>query len=782
MRKKILPFITVLMLALFVGSCSNEDVMPEIDKGATSRTITFTASMPGEDDPATRVSVAEEADRTIALTWEADDKLDLLFVQGTNKFNKSTTVTNITDAGKKASFTIVIPEGIIDGEPFNLYGVYGGGEVSTTNPELIELPAIEGTTLNEENVGKKVMLRFAKTVDATGAVGTVNFEHVGFLFTAKIKVTAGSVDDITSVQLVGADAGNETWAYNASENHFNMETGDFTAVGTGSNTVSFQNAEKDADNNVLTVRNWFPAHGAAWPALKLSINGTNETATAKPARTPEVGKAYYLYATWNGTDLVFADKDFNEPVAGTKIDIADLRETFVKGETYAEDHFIEGEVILNAEYGNANTRAAFIADGTAGISFFFAEEAVAAVPLGAKVKVNLLNATWSEFNGLRQLNMSTAGVTILETTATTPLEPRVVTIQELVDGKYQSELVQVNNVQFKDIPATYGSNPDLIDNNAIEINVYSNGGATFKDENVPEGNGPFIGVVSIYNTPQLLIRTTADLSGMTDDRYVPPFINVNPFSLTFEKEGGSETIAVTANVAWTATSDAAWATISSDSGTNDGTITVIAEANTGAEARSAVITITDDDDATTTTVNVTQAGAEEDPVTLLFPGSDFNNWSTFLSSLTSTTLKTYATESTAGGRDGSGAIHINGTPTGNDYVFTAEVPAGFSAADKTKITFWVKGTAAKSLSLNVYTTNTAYKPYNMGNASNPPIVLTPQSQNSYTGTVNTGGEWIKVSLDISTIAINTTPGEKLFALKVGRDATYNLYIDDITIE
>ena len=183
MRKKLLPFITVLMLALFVGSCSNEDVMPEIDKGATSRTITFTASMPGEDDPATRVSVAEEADRTIALTWEADDKLDLLFVQGTNKFNKSTTVTNITEAGKKASFTIVIPEGIIEDESFSLYGVYGGGEVSTTNPELIELPAIEGTTLNEENVGKKVMLRFAKTVDATGVVGTVNFQHVGFLFT-----------------------------------------------------------------------------------------------------------------------------------------------------------------------------------------------------------------------------------------------------------------------------------------------------------------------------------------------------------------------------------------------------------------------------------------------------------------------------------------------------------------------------------------------------------------------------------------------------------------------
>ena len=131
-------------------------------------------------------------------------------------------------------------------------------------------------------------------------------------------------------------------------------------------------------------------------------------------------------------------------------------------------------------------------------------------------------------------------------------------------------------------------------------------------------------------------------------------------------------------------------------------------------------------------------------------------------------------------------MHIKGTPGGNDYVFTALVPEGFSAADKTKISFWVKGTAAKSLSMNMYGPtgqNGDYQCYNMGDLTSA-IVLEPELSNSYTGNVNTNGEWIKVTLDISSIVseINSTPGDDLFSLKVGKTADYDLFVDDITIE
>lgn len=166
----------------------------------------------------------------------------------------------------------------------------------------------------------------------------------------------------------------------------------------------------------------------------------------------------------------------------------------------------------------------------------------------------------------------------------------------------------------------------------------------------------------------------------------------------------------------------------------------------------------------------------------MFPGSDFNDWTTFKGALSTHGLKDYATESTTGGRGGSGALHIKGTPSGNDYVFTALVPEGFSSIGKTMIHFWVKGTAAKSLSLNVYT-GSSYSKFNLGDAT-ADVVLEPVSSNQYSGTVDTGGEWIKVSLNISTIVndISSTVGESLFALKVGKTADYDLFVDDITIE
>ena len=263
------------------------------------------------------------------------------------------------------------------------------------------------------------------------------------------------------------------------------------------------------------------------------------------------------------------------------------------------------------------------------------------------------------------------------------------------------------------------------------------------------------------------------------------FINITPASLNFAKEAGSKTIAVTANVAWTAASNATWATISPASGTNNGTITANIQANTGSEVRNAIITITDG--TITKTVAVTQAGAEPLPASnLLFPGSDFNDWTAFTSSLNSFGLKDYATKSAAGGRDSSDAMHIKGTPSGNDFVFTAVVPEGFSAAGKTMIHFWIKGTAAKSLSLNLYGPkgqNGDYQCYNLGSVSSD-IEVQPKLSNSYTGEINTGGEWIKVSLDISSIIgqINTTAGENLFALKVGKEVAYDLLVDHITIE
>jgi len=72
--------------------------------------------------------------------------------------------------------------------------------------------------------------------------------------------------------------------------------------------------------------------------------------------------------------------------------------------------------------------------------------------------------------------------------------------------------------------------------------------------------------------------------------------------------GGTRTITITSNTDWTVSSDVTWLTISPVSGSNDGTVTVTAEANTTESQRTATITV-NGTGATAQTISVTQEAA-----------------------------------------------------------------------------------------------------------------------------------------------------------------------------
>ena len=139
---------------------------------------------------------------------------------------------------------------------------------------------------------------------------------------------------------------------------------------------------------------------------------------------------------------------------------------------------------------------------------------------------------------------------------------------------------------------------------------------------------------------------------------------------------------------------------------------------------------------------------------------------------------------------GTNSLYLNGTPTGNDYVYTISSAArGTIPATPTKITFWVKGTSAKSLSLNVYRSTTGYDVFNVDNLTTSAVTLNKAAlntadngTNSYIGTIDTNGQWVKITLNISDVSINNSNTGDIFALKVGKDALYDLHIDNIEIQ
>ncbi|WP_333660475.1 DUF5689 domain-containing protein [Chishuiella changwenlii] len=181
----------------------------------------------------------------------------------------------------------------------------------------------------------------------------------------------------------------------------------------------------------------------------------------------------------------------------------------------------------------------------------------------------------------------------------------------------------------------------------------------------------------------------------------------------------------------------------------------------------------------------------QEAANLLFKGADFNDWTEFLGSLNSFGLikDTYPTSGVGLGRDNSNALQLKGTPGGNDYVFTALANNTLPENPK-RITFYVKGTSAsKSLSLNVYRATSGYEVFNVGDLGTTPVTLTKaplnssnNGSNSYPGVIDTKGEWVLITLDLTGVDLQKKAGENLFALKVGSASAYDLVVDNIKID
>jgi (4-O-methyl)-D-glucuronate---lignin esterase len=87
-----------------------------------------------------------------------------------------------------------------------------------------------------------------------------------------------------------------------------------------------------------------------------------------------------------------------------------------------------------------------------------------------------------------------------------------------------------------------------------------------------------------------------------------PALSVSPNTVSIAAAANSSgTFSVTSNTNWTASADQSWLSVNPASGSNNGTVTATAQANTGSAARSATVTVAATG-ATSQTVSVTQAG------------------------------------------------------------------------------------------------------------------------------------------------------------------------------
>ena len=278
----------------------------------------------------------------------------------------------------------------------------------------------------------------------------------------------------------------------------------------------------------------------------------------------------------------------------------------------------------------------------------------------------------------------------------------------------------------------------------------------------------------------------------TDEGSLTPLPPTAPFYVDEDKVSVSytalaqKTVGLTAEdtQAWTAVSDKAWLTVT-PSGIGSGTITFTADENTGA-AREAKVTITATGTAPLRTIDVvvTQDAAPGAGPQLLFPGSDFNDWSTFTGSIVGGTTGAGVNESENGGRNGSGALLFTGTPGSTITMFTANIG---NIEGKTTISFWVNGTSAGNRTISITLnsgTSAILHAFNLPTvgATSPVAATHGGTSPAYGGTMNTGGNWVQITMDISTLDLSNVARMQIRAGSATAPNAYNILIDDIKIE
>lgn len=181
---------------------------------------------------------------------------------------------------------------------------------------------------------------------------------------------------------------------------------------------------------------------------------------------------------------------------------------------------------------------------------------------------------------------------------------------------------------------------------------------------------------------------------------------------------------------------------------------------------------------------------------LAFPGADFEDWDKFLASIYKNALSDASAQKADGqGWNNSRGLAVKGTRTANGFLFSVEKVK--MPTDATKVSFLMKGTSAKSLSVNVYKANGVnYYAYNLENFTTSKVIQPNMTEtvfngvpsgnttNVYTGKIDTQGKWVKVVLDLSALNgdFHTAGTGSFIGFRSGNNAEYDLVIDEIRFE
>lgn len=215
------------------------------------------------------------------------------------------------------------------------------------------------------------------------------------------------------------------------------------------------------------------------------------------------------------------------PDEGGSITIDSLRQLYqTQGPiVFNQDLDLYGIVTMDENDGNIY-KSVFLQDHTGAINVRMANGG--GVYKGDSVRIALNGCYLNQFGGVQQLDSVNADWNIVKLSVDNSFPPEIVTIDQITTAK-ESELIQLNNVQFVkwQLDDTYADKPNLEngdvlieDMNGNAINVRTSGYASFADQQVAQGQGSIVLIVSHFNGEmQLLIRSYDEIN-MNGSRFI----------------------------------------------------------------------------------------------------------------------------------------------------------------------------------------------------------------------------------------------------------------------
>lgn len=307
MNKFLSLFCGCALLLLGHNSCSQAPEAVQEWMATSPQQITVTATLPASSDSAREArAVVQHATGTLKLTtkWQTGDRVNVIMEQnGTLVRANATAVRDVSTDGKRCHFTLEVPQGIDAQKPIKVYGACGVNVDIKDNQFVVAAQPIyraksQGTA----------PLYFKAEINKFSEFSDVKFEHLGTYEVVHVQNGTRAQIAVEEARLTAETA----WSLGTKDGKgawYAPLTG--RVWQDGSANVSTE-AQAIAPRSEGVFINWYVPNGTLVnPRVSAKVNGSTVTSTAQKEANVKMqaGRAYHVYALWDGQELHFSEKD-----------------------------------------------------------------------------------------------------------------------------------------------------------------------------------------------------------------------------------------------------------------------------------------------------------------------------------------------------------------------------------------------------------------------------------------------------------------------------------------